>query len=231
MAKDKTGTHSVIVRIRVPKTVHKNEHVRELINADTEIEAVKFPLRPGGAIAKGSQFEREFGKKLSLWWSNGEDAFIFSRRGGSGGSFRDKKGHSGSSGDIMADKPSGEPFTLRYSVELKFYADLTNQFWSILTGDSAKTIENFWEQCCDSAKPYNRYGLLILRCNGKQPIVLTNDPWFISLSPTFQVMVGNYYLSCLSLRNFFELDATIFSTQLKPPEAQQKRILRRQAAK
>jgi len=225
--KERIGTHAVTVRLKVSKTLHKPEHIRALLSPELEIELIKFPLKPGTGMAKGSNFERELGHQFSLWWSNGEDKFIFSRRGGSGGSFRDKRGKSGSSGDLTADKPIGEPFTLRFSIEAKFYADLTNQFWNLITGDSCKTIETFWQQTTDSARPYNRYSILILRCNGKQPIVITNDPWFANLEQTFSVKVCNQQVWIFPLHAFFNINPLIFQEELTPPEPPKKVTIER----
>ena len=227
MKKEPTGTHAVTVRLKVPKALHKPEHIHALFPPELEIENIKFPLKPGTGMAKGSNFERELGYKFSEWWTNGEDKFVFSRRGGSGGSFRDKRAKSGSSGDITADKPIGEKFTNRFSIEAKFYADLTSQFWNLITGDSCKIIETFWQQTTDSARPYNRFSMLIMRCNGKQPLMITNDQWFANLEFSFSVTVCNQKVWILTLSNFFSIDPEIFKTVLPPPEPPKKVIIER----
>lgn len=72
---------------------------------------------------KGSSFEREFAKKLSLWWTNGEDDFIFWRTSQSGGraTTRAKSGRKANlhCGDIGAVDPRGEPLLKWFSFELK----------------------------------------------------------------------------------------------------------------
>jgi hypothetical protein len=84
--------------------------------------------------AKGSAFERKFAKELSLWWTEGADALVFSRRSALGGAGRDKSGHSGQSRDIQADKPVGELFLRVVSIELKSYNTLSGGMWKWLTG-------------------------------------------------------------------------------------------------
>lgn len=221
MAKE---NHIVTIRARVPITITKAEQVKELLKNILEVETVKFPLKSGTGMAKGSNFERELGTKLSLWWTNGEDAFVFARRGGSGGSFRDKKGKSGSSGDLTADKPIGEQFTNRYSIEAKFYNDLTPQVWNLITGEKATVLETFWKQTIESALPYNRYSLLIIRCNSKQPIVITNDDWFKNFPKILSAQLCNTPIYVLSLKSFLTINPETFKSELAQP-AQSKKII------
>lgn len=72
---------------------------------------------------KGSAFEREICKKLSLWWSEGDRDDIFWRSSQSGGraTLRARKGQStyGSYGDIAAIDPIGEPLLKVFTIELK----------------------------------------------------------------------------------------------------------------
>ena len=125
---------------------------------------------------KGSNFEREVSTSLSLWVSDGEDKFIFSRRQGSGGSFRDKQGLSNSGGDIYSDKRAGMDLMEHIVLELKFYKSLTNQFWDfVITDSSSLIIDKFIEQAKESALPYNRCWGLIIKCNHKKPIFITDS--------------------------------------------------------
>ena len=72
---------------------------------------------------KGSAFEREICKQLSLWWSNGERDDIFWRTSGSGAraKTRSKKGNStfGQYGDVQATDPIGQPLIDLCTIELK----------------------------------------------------------------------------------------------------------------
>lgn len=74
-------------------------------------------------MAKGSQFERGFCRKLSLWWTYGERDDIFWRSSGSGAraTQRSKRGKktSGSYGDVSAIDPSGFPLLKHLVIELK----------------------------------------------------------------------------------------------------------------
>lgn len=74
-------------------------------------------------MSKGSQFERDICRELSLWWTGGERDDIFWRTSQSGGrsTTRAKKGKKtfGQSGDIQAVDPLGRPLLDLVTIELK----------------------------------------------------------------------------------------------------------------
>ena len=73
--------------------------------------------------SKGSAFEREICKRLSLWWTYEDRDDVFWRTQASGGRatirFRRGKGTHGQFGDIQAVDPIGKPLTDLLSLELK----------------------------------------------------------------------------------------------------------------
>ena len=77
---------------------------------------------------KGSAFEREAGKQLSLWLTAGERPDTFSRNVLSGGSFTNAelRGEKSSRmpGDLMAAHPLAFAFLSQFSVECKHYEDI-----------------------------------------------------------------------------------------------------------
>lgn len=76
-----------------------------------------------GGKKKGSQFERDICKELSLWWSKGKRDDIFWRTAGSGAmaTFRRKKSKNtfGGNGDIQATDPIGQDLMDIFTIELK----------------------------------------------------------------------------------------------------------------
>jgi hypothetical protein len=74
-------------------------------------------------MAKGSSFERQICKTLSLWWTNGERDDVFWRTAGSGAmaTSRRKRGSTTllQHGDIQAVDPIGKPLTDLMTLELK----------------------------------------------------------------------------------------------------------------
>ena len=85
-------------------------------------------MRKGGGKDKGSAWERESGKALSLWLTRGEKPDIFARNVLSGGAFTVAQGRGVSSsrmaGDLMAAHPLAFRFLSRYIVECKHLASL-----------------------------------------------------------------------------------------------------------
>ncbi len=78
---------------------------------------------PRNNSSKGSTFERDICRKLSLWFSEGQRDDIFWRTAGSGarGTVRGKAGKTtyGAYGDIQAVDPAGEPLMRCFTFELK----------------------------------------------------------------------------------------------------------------
>ena len=74
-------------------------------------------------MSKGSNFEREICKCLSVWWTGGKRDDVFWRSSQSGGraTQRTKKGQKtfGSYGDIAAVDPIGQPLLKMFCIELK----------------------------------------------------------------------------------------------------------------
>jgi hypothetical protein len=79
--------------------------------------------RKGRGMAKGSNFEREICKKISLWWTDGDRDDIYWRTSGSGARAKTRgklgKGTFGQYGDIQATDPIGQPLIDLCSIEIK----------------------------------------------------------------------------------------------------------------
>lgn len=155
------------------------------------------------SFSKGFGFEREVAKQLSLWVSSGDDAYIFNRRQGSGGSHRDKAGHSGASGDLFAEKQLGYPLMDAISFELKFYADLNHDLWNLLSGTHSK-LNDFIAQTEESAKPYNRDMALIFKCNRKPPLVLTSSKVLMPARDSHTILIGRKRYNLFTLDSLLE---------------------------
>lgn len=125
--------------------------------------------------AKGSSFERDICKKLSLWWTHGQRDDIFWRSAGSGA--RATNAHrmggyvSNAEGDISYSDSIGKPFIDFFCVELK--AGYSN--WSVMdlleTNQKVTQFEKFWEQVSESALHCKAFPLLIYRKDRKNVIV------------------------------------------------------------
>lgn len=131
-----------------------------------------------GKSSKGSSFEREISKQLSLWWTKGASDSVFWRSAMSGGraTVRAKVGKNTNymAGDICAIDPIGAPLIESTVIELKRgYSK-----WCVLDlidGKDPKkaTLGQFLTQVeeeCKQAKVKNF--LLICKRDGRCPIVV-----------------------------------------------------------
>jgi len=131
--------------------------------------------RTGGGKQKGSAFERDICKRLSLWVSGGVDQDLFWRSAMSGGraTLARKKGVTlnRQAGDICAVAPEGHALTNKFYLECKHYKDL--QVGSFMLQDIG-LLAKFWRETRAHAKPYGKLPLLIAKQNFV-PVMLVTD--------------------------------------------------------
>jgi len=153
----------------------------------------------GNSKAKGSQFEREISKSLSLFLTEGERDDILWRSHSSGGRFtqRIEKGLDthGQAGDITSTHPAGDLFIETFCIELKHYSDIN--LWSAFTGAKEGFLD-FWDQTKRQAKQSKRLPLMIVKQNYKPVLFVTNFAAkskirkFCNLEPKVQVYPDAY---------------------------------------
>lgn len=170
-------------------------------------------------MGKGGSFEGEISKRLSLWFSDGEDESIFWRTSASGAraTMRRKNNKDvqiDDFGDLKAESPLGKPLTDFFSIELKTgYAKkakskakkyggkevikITN--WDILDAIDSNQIKpqfyEFWEQAENDATKASKEPLLIFRRNNKQPSIAM----YTDIFNTFVKRCGHPEFEFLSL--------------------------------
>lgn len=120
---------------------------------------------------KGSGWEREVARRLSLWISKGEDANLFERNVGSGGAFTmaaRRGGVRGIPGDLMSVHPQSYQFLQKFFVEAKFWRDLNLEaaLWK-KSGEFYKVIEFNEKQGKDSKREL----IIIAKQNHKPPLL------------------------------------------------------------
>lgn len=113
---------------------------------------------------KGSSFERNTCRALSLWLSEGTDGDWFWRTAASGGraTIRGDRTLAHAAGDIGASKPEGFALVTRYFIECKHYANL--QLGNFLCHKKSK-LGDFWEIAYREALKYYRLPILIAKQN------------------------------------------------------------------
>lgn len=112
--------------------------------------------RINGKSNKGSNYERELCKRLSLWWTADKRDDIFWRSSGSGAraKVRGRAGRNtqGQHGDMAATDPSGKAFIDAFTVEMKRgYSDSTIQdILDMPEKGGVQMYEDFFAQTIES---------------------------------------------------------------------------------
>uniref|UniRef100_A0A6M3IXH7 Uncharacterized protein n=1 Tax=viral metagenome TaxID=1070528 RepID=A0A6M3IXH7_9ZZZZ len=99
--------------------------------------------------SKGSTFERQICKQLSLWWTNQKRDDVFWRTAGSGAraTQRKKSGQTtfGQDGDVQATDPIGQPLLDLCTIEIKRgYSSCTP--FDIIDKPQKKPAQQMWEK-------------------------------------------------------------------------------------
>lgn len=131
--------------------------------------------------SKGSAFERQICKELSLWWtqkerSPREDCFWRTAGSGARAKVRGRRGQStyGQSGDICATDPSASVFTDLLTIEIK--RGYSKSTFADLLDRPDNAARQFYEQCfeqvIESAEQANSFGwMLITKRDKRLPLV------------------------------------------------------------
>jgi hypothetical protein len=161
-------------------------------------------------MAKGSNFEREISKQLSLWFTNGKTELGFYRTAGSGGRATsrrrgNKETNKEDFGDIKADLEECKPLTDLFVIELKTgYATKSKSKakkhngaevvkvnnWAIMDEIDSKQEETqfmkFWKQVCRDAAISNKEPWLIFRRQNKMTCIAMYSDVFEYIREKFQ---------------------------------------------
>lgn len=129
-------------------------------------------MKPGSGKAKGTAFERDVCKSLSLWVTGGQKSDVFWRSAMSGGRATavNKDGvEVRQAGDICAVAEEGYDLVDSYYFELKRYKDLQlPQFLVRGTG----LLSTFWRATIVDAERYGRSPVLIAKQDRMPAIIL-----------------------------------------------------------
>ena len=133
-------------------------------------------MRSGGGKAKGSAFERDVCKHLSLWLSAGLRDDLLWRSAMSGGratiGLRQGLKRTAQAGDISAIDSLGEALLDVSVIECKAYKDL-QAFRGMLGG--AGHLKKFWLTNKILARKVNKYSILIARQNGLPTFIMLDN--------------------------------------------------------
>ena len=168
---------------------------------------------------KGSGFERQIAKELSIWWSEGKREDIFYRSNASGARFTQRKkagkDTANQAGDLSFTDSEGELLIKNFNFELKTgYGTKTKSGitkWDVLDFIDSRQEEpvlmKMWKQCYRDAVSTHRKPILIFRRNGRSPCIAFLAEYFNYLIGFFNLPESSIIqidgLVILSLNDFF----------------------------
>lgn len=163
-------------------------------------------MRKGGGKNKGSAFEREVAKRLSLWWTDDEREDVFARSISSGAfattRAKSSKGTFGQYGDLQAIDPIGQPLIDLCVIEIK----IGYKKWGLLElvdGLGEKhTVHAFLDQLERSRQDAGApYGMLIAKRDFHQPIIFLSHDFILHARDYSKWCTGIPYIifTCMGL--------------------------------
>lgn len=171
---------------------------------------------------KGSNYEREISKKLSLWLSNNKDDSIFWRSQNSGGrhTIRYKKNQTleGQSGDIASTRGGiSEDFLKVFSIEIKFYKDIN--LWGIITKSNGGILD-FWKQADEQSRRVKKVPILITKENYKPTLFISTRTFYdimkkFKLEPDLEATLSNQKIFIWKLESIMKVDPKKFMSFIK----------------
>lgn len=174
-------------------------------------------MRKGGGKSKGSSFERDICRRLSLWVSRGTQEDVFWRSAMSGG--RSTVAHAkgkrlaAQAGDISCIHSIGEPFAKVFLAECKFYANL--DYVGLLSGRGR--IAQFWNETKTEATQYGKLPFLIAKQNRQPTTICLDSEGRTELKMPIQTVMGSETM------NLHIYDADEFFLTVLPPRTKRER--------
>ena len=166
-------------------------------------------------MAKGSQFEREFCKDLSLWWTHDKTDEMFWRSSNSGGraTVRAKAGKStsGQHGDVAAIHPDGIALIDLITFELKrgYSKSTIHDVFDKSESAAQQTWEKWYEQASTSARLAGSLSWLIVHKRDRR------DTMAYMPSTLFDILRAH---GCFTFRDVHEdpyMQVVKFQTKIK----------------
>jgi hypothetical protein len=158
-------------------------------------------MKKGAGKRKGSSFEREFCKELSLWWTDGKDKDVFWRTHSSGA----RHGISEECGDVMAVKECGHPLMDKVMFELKHW-NRNDLLLDLIRSDKKSELKEAWEKCQQESCHYKRVPILVLKITNKATICLVRKYDYLVYGTDPVISKGPYFLWDYSSTYIMEWD-------------------------
>ena len=120
--------------------------------------------------SKGSTFERQLARDITLYMSGQDKELWCWRSPGSGSMFTASLSNKAMSGDLIALKPGAVPLFDVFSIEAKCGYPSTNPLLAIWKpkGDD---LRDFWTQCSRDAARSDKLPMLVYKKSGKKVLI------------------------------------------------------------
>lgn len=158
--------------------------------------------------SKGSKFEREIAKRLSIWITgNPETEPLIWRNAGSGSVHTigiKKRGiaQKNMAGDLIAIDPRANFLLDKISIECKNGYKSASIF-SLFKDSKSDILKKFWEQACRDAFEAEKIPWLIFKPLGNQPLL------GLPISFANKILDYNNYLQCVKIKFNSELSELV----------------------
>lgn len=155
-------------------------------------------MTPGASKRKGNAWEREVGRLLSLWLTDGDREDLFARTVLSGGQFTSskKKGkETVNGGDLMANHPLAFPFCEKFSVEMKHWKNVRLSEFLLKNSDKSE-IKKAIEQARKGAE--SKFFMLVIKGNFFPPFVILPKESPLQICVPHHVIFDSYIIMTLN---------------------------------
>jgi len=162
---------------------------------------------------KGSEYEREMGKALSLWLTKGLKEDCVTRTEGSGARFTNVG--KGAPGDLTCCHPLSYPFFEKFIIECKFWRDIEMLEFILKKGDLYWYFVELIKQC-DKCE---RLPFMIVRQNYRPSLIICPSRPVLAImpvNPNFNyhlLFAERYYMSTFD--DFLKLDPDGFVAEAR----------------
>jgi len=149
-------------------------------------------------MPKGSQYERDISKKLSLWWTDNNDA-VFWRTSGSGAraTMRAKKGKltKYEYGDISFTDPIGKPLIDCFLIEVKKGYTKEIDVLGLVDGKKKEPLLLKWWIKAEKEKEFGDrlHSIVVFKRDSKKACAMFNEDLFDSIG-MYEGMTNSYLL-------------------------------------
>jgi len=164
--------------------------------------------------AKGSGYERDICKMLTMWLTGKDKPYVWWRSPSSGALATITAQNPNLTGDIISVLPEGNFLTDRFSIEIKtgYPKSSFNKFFSNAKNNE---IEMFWKQAVNDASKSNKEPMMIYKKDRKEPLIFLRE---VVKNKLPQLEELNYFILKFNSERVVVFNTNEFFTKTKPSD-------------